>query len=1072
LKNPSINLLTSYKQGYVAEVKTKVYAEWNVNRFVDSVVTDNGKAISDSNWDNVWPKKSVVGYNRPTRGIVRSRLSTLTGLYGDDRTNAAGFKLADSFIDSKPDVRYTIASDDDIYRYWSSFQVTAGGASGGSYFFPEEQSLSVVYEKSVKVNKVVINLESSEALPRSFYVQVTTNGTNWTTIATNPTVGNDGVLTIWYSDAWITGNKPSNFSNESQTTIRGIKFAAAAMSKQGAPLSIIEISGRYEQDLSPYLISESHDMEISDVDQISPIGVASSNKASVTLDNTTELFYNESSTSPYAGLLDKNVKMWCDYVMSSETFRQWTMFTDAWNNQMSLEVSVDLYDQADFLQKVLAPATFWQGLTAGSIIWRLLDLAGCTAWAYSSSLDDVIAVPYYWTDKEKSIWENIQSIAQATQMAIYFDEFGVAQIRSAKTVFSNQPAATWNFTSERDGTILADIIEMGKSQTFNGSNQVDIKYTETKFTDFNNGLPKMEVVWEPDDTMVLRACPLSENLPADQMYFVIPQTEADTWPLTGMVNVEGEIISYEGKMYRAYNFFDNGIARYTTQVIKSEDERKKMDENTPEGIRWRNGYTGFFQITKRGDFGTTAKAHSIDSKFRYTYELVQGGSTNVEHWPGGVTRNPNSSTVTLKGRNGMDWNSLYTLRSTESAYATNYRYGCRMRIPSGQPANKGAGGLYIKGGSNNSGFFINLAATEVVEATQRASRNELRFQVRTRDGMQPMLNYIPAPIQINRDTWYDLEASTVYNNDGTMNVIVYIDGQAWYYTKISANEVADPYGRFGVFIQDNCIVEFDYLYAVGTADFGDPDGSSFYDNVKGGYIGNYFEKVIPYVAVTPGKITRGVRDASPGITGTGQQWLDEFGPVVHEIRKYEVDFEKTPVAHSYLYFSNTEQAACPAYFADSFSATFLLANTYRRNVVINGEDTLTFGADNSVDQKIFVYGRAFSDEDQQTETVKDEASIRKRGLNTTTFESSFIQSQESAKRLGDWIVSQWGDGTEEYTLSIFGNPFISIGDIVTINYPEKEIDPTEKFCVVALSGATSEGIETTLTVRKLRGIIK
>lgn len=1068
MKNPSLQLLTAYQQGFALQSSIKVYAEWNLNRFIDSVVTDNGIAPADTEWDNLYPKKSVVAANRPDSGIVRSRMPILTGSFTDDRANAAGLKLSPGFVDSKPGARYYLVSPDDAYTYWNSYKTTNGSSNAqGTFFFPEPQSLSVVYTSLVTVNKIVINLEISDGLPKNYAVQVTTNGSSWTTVAQNSPIDANGKLTVWFSDTWIAGNQPSNFTNNSKTTIRGIKFIADGMTKQGAGLSIIEISGRWFQDLSDYIVSEDNSFEVSDTSNISPIGVASSNQASVVLDNTASLFNNENEESPFYKLLDKNVLMWCDYVINNESFRQWTMYTDDWKNQLSDSVSVSLFDSAEPLQNIKVPATFWEGMTAGSIIWRLFDMAGFSNWNYKSSINDVIEVPYFWTDPEKSVWETIQDVAQGTQTAVYFDEYNVAQIQNAKTLFDKQPLPVWYFNSEDNGSSLADIIEIEKTAEYE-ANQVDIKYTETKFTDFNNGLPKMEVVWEPDDTVVLRATALLYDMDATQKNFVLPMEEAATWPLEGYANIEGEIVAYKGKYYRSYSYFDNGTYVYNDSLITSEDERKKLDELTPEGIRWRNGYNGWFVITDRGLFGTTARPHAVDYKYKYTYEVVTGGSTSVEHYPGGVVRNSNASTVTLKGRSDFTWNTLYTLRTTESAKATDYRYGTRIRFPSaGQPVNKGAGGLYIKGGSFNSGFYIDLAPTDLVEKIERATRNELRFQIRTRAGVHTTTNYIPPPVQINRDTWYDLEASTTLLSNGNMQVIVYIDGVIRYNTIIRADEIADTYGRFGTFIRDNCIAEFDYLYAVGMEDNSDPDNANFYDNVKGGYVGNYFDKVVPYKDVTPGVISRATRGTRPAGSAGDQQWLEEFGPVVHEIRKYDVDFEKSPVAHSYLYFSNLDQLACPAYVADSFGASFLLANTYRRNVVVSGEDTLTFGTDNSVEQKIFVYGRAFSDEEEQTETVKSEDLIRKRGLNAITFQSPYIQSKASAQRLGTWIVSHWGSGTEQYQLDVFGNPFISLGDIVSVNYPGKEIYPTTKFCVVSISRALREGITTSLTLRKL-----
>jgi hypothetical protein len=1063
LKKPSAALLAAYQTGYSLQVSTHVYAEWNMNRFVDGTVTDNGVAVVNPDRDTIWPKDSVLSFPRPARGIIRGRLSSLSGSFTDDTTHAAGLEVGAPFTDAKPAKRYYLVSNDDTYKYWTSEKVTSGSSNAqGTFFFPEAQSLQVVYEKPVKVNKIVIGLETSESYPKGHNVYVTTDGSTWQLIASNPAVADDGRITVWYSDAWIV-NKPSNFSNDSNTVIKGVKISAAGMDKQGAPFSVIELSARYQQELSEYLVNESSNLEVADTSNIAPLGAASSNKATVTLDNSDGRFYNE-GTGPYAGLLDKNVKMWCDYTINSESFRQWTMFTDTWDNQMTEEVGVSLYDNAEFLQNIKTGAVFWQGLTVGSVMWRLLDIAGISEWNYSSSVDDVSELPFYWNDPEATVWENISNLATATQTSIYFDEYNVAQIRNAKSLFATKPPV-WNFSAEENAGILPDIVSMNKSSEYE-ANQVDIKYTEMKFTDFNNGLPKMEVVWEPEDTVVLRASPLLYDMTDTQKIFTLPIEQAATWPLTGMANIEGEIISYSGKYYRSYLFFENGSSAYSDSLVKSEDERKKLDELTPEGIRWRNGYSGSFLIDKRGLFGTTAKPHSVNSKKNYTYEVVNNNSTSVEHWAGGVTKNPDESTVTLKGRNNFTSGTLYTLRTTDAVLTTNYRYGTRIRFPSaGQPVNKGAGGLYIKGGSFNSGFYVDLAPTDLVEAITR-TRNELRFMVRTRAGGS-VFGTQTVPVQINRDTWYDLEASTQLNADGTMSVQVYLDGVLRLQTKIKASEISDPKGKFGVFIRDNCIADFDYLYAVGTEDNADPDNSSFYDNVKGAYLGNYFDAVIPYQQISQGIVSRNTRDVRPSGSVAGQQWLDEFGPVVHEIRRYDVDFEKSPVAHSYLYFSNDQQITCPTYLGDAFGATFLLANTFRRNAIVSGEDTLTFGEDNSIDQKIFVYGRAFSDEDQQTETVKSEELIRKRGLNAITFDSTFVQSSASAKRLGQWIIDHWGNGTEDYQLEIFGNPFLSLGDIVTVSYAEKEIYPNTKFCIISLNNKTDTGIGTSLTLRRL-----
>src|SRR5690348_5378397 len=92
-------------------------------------------------------------------------------------------------------------------------------------------------------------------------------------------------------------------------------------------------------------------------------------------------------------------------------------------------------------------------------------------------------------------------------------------------------------------------------------------------------------------------------------------------------------------------------------------------------------------------------------------------------------------------------------------------------------------------------------------------------------------------------------------------------------------------------------------------------------------------------------------------------------------------------AHSYLYLSNTRQVSCLSYEADAFGARFLIANASRDNAVVKGEDTITFGPDNSVNQTMFVYGRSVYQDQEKSLIVRDEAEVRKSGRIKTEFTS-------------------------------------------------------------------------------------
>ena len=52
-------------------------------------------------------------------------------------------------------------------------------------------------------------------------------------------------------------------------------------------------------------------------------------------------------------------------------------------------------------------------------------------------------------------------------------------------------------------------------------------------------------------------------------------------------------------------------------------------------------------------------------------------------------------------------------------------------------------------------------------------------------------------------------------------------------------------------------------------------------------------------------------------------------------------------------------------------------------------------------------------------------------------------------------------------MQVFGNPLVSVGDIITINYPSNSLDGTQKFVVMNVSNSFNEGLETSITARTL-----
>jgi hypothetical protein len=59
------------------------------------------------------------------------------------------------------------------------------------------------------------------------------------------------------------------------------------------------------------------------------------------------------------------------------------------------------------------------------------------------------------------------------------------------------------------------------------------------------------------------------------------------------------------------------------------------------------------------------------------------------------------------------------------------------------------------------------------------------------------------------------------------------------------------------------------------------------------------------------------------------------------------------------------------------------------------------------------------------------------------FESTWIQKEDEAKELAEWMTNQWSMQQKVLTMQIFVNPILQVGDIIEVSYPSKQIYSSE-----------------------------
>jgi hypothetical protein len=1070
----STQLKNALKEGMALRSKPRVIAEWNHNRYTPIQTVDNfGHPEADNGYDlEVYPIESITEPLRPTAGLLKARAGEGAVIQG--------------YADTPRGYRTYTASPDAKYKYWTGpaqANTTTYTESGKifvtpGYVLPQPVQPYVLYSKTAFTNKLYICIENSWANPAVWDIQITTDGTNWTTVASQVTPDSQGRVQLYRQ---ADGSWSTTVYRDNPTYIRGIRLLVKSMARWNSWFNLVELGARLERDLSEWLIDYSVKHDMGEPDQITPIGITSSNTGSITLSNIDGIFNYDNPDSPYHGLIDANVKFTIDIGMDVSTWggsgyeyiRQATMYSEAWSGGEE-SVSINLKDSSKFLQEMTPLPELMENVSIGMAIWRILDAVGFVDYNYSRDAEVASnRIAFFWTDEERTVWDHIQDLCRTTQSAAWFDEYGVLQIKTRDSAFNKSAPIAWTLDYAKNGTKQPDIIDVEVGSNFE-ANKVTVKYTTTKLAEDSLGRPISEIVWQPEGDVVLRSSALVGNISATDMRFWIDKKDVTTWPYEGIVNIRGELIKYKGKGYRYYpkgRSYTGDIEKDTIfKVIYSTDEKNQIDrELSSEFHGWRNYFTGYMRVEERGWDISKPMAHDNIQDIWHSNGSYFGKTGGTQkRWNGGTKFMPTDSILRLqstgKKAGGDHW---YTARRGAWTGESPKFIGTRMKFPSNPKGKHTAAGIWVWGNiAQNNMYAIDIKCTKNID---RKTHNEIRVLKRVGGKVYTLgSGKKGVAYAIDYDRWYDIDVvvtstgrfTVAINGNVVMNVMDEADGNG---------DDLPITGRAGLYVRGDCVTDFEYFYmmADGGIQETDLDNQSYLDIIKGGYFSSQYYR--DFVTRTRYYRKRRGRKITLEERWYNQRYFDEFGNQVHEFRPYDIKFEKAPVVYSSLYVSNDSQAVVDQYIHSPFGAKFIVANASRINSVVNGEDKVTFGADNPVEQKMVITGRTVQRAEPKDYEVRNEQAIRARGEISLDFQSDWIQSESAAKALGDWIVQNWSEPCDEVEVTVFGNPLFQVGDIVSINYPPKDMEAaTHKYWVLGVSQQWDNGPATSLTLRRAR----
>ena len=208
-------------------------------------------------------------------------------------------------------------------------------------------------------------------------------------------------------------------------------------------------------------------------------------------------------------------------------------------------------------------------------------------------------------------------------------------------------------------------------------------------------------------------------------------------------------------------------------------------------------------------------------------------------------------------------------------------------------------------------------------------------------------------------------------------------------------------------------------------------------------------------------------------------FYDEFGSIFREAAYFNIKYDKAyPALYSMISptFNKLRGYTVSGFFGGAYGAEFLIFNatdtflffdeTVGNYLRIQG---ITFTQDSRYDLTVDNYFEKTSNfanpqikEDMtilspltQKELYNDIKTSRiSYGRNQFTLDSIYIQSADAANNLMKWLISKIMKPRKSVGVSIFANPTIQLGDILSINYSdsanESAFDPNKRFIVYSI----------------------
>lgn len=925
---------------------------------------------------------------------------------------------ADTFDNETTDTHYRVVGEDMNFTYWISANVSGGGGA------ITDVKPYVDWDTPQETNHILAHFDitASPISAIDVYTKATVGGA-WTLQVSDVAPDSDGVLSLHYhgGTSWTTTSPATNTS-----TIAGVMLHVKTLANVGNYVHLISLDGSLIRNVTSDIISLDISKSRAEQDAMTPMGLNQTNTLSLSLDDSTL------STYPIERNTKIVVQLGYDTTAEGGTANDLvpagTFFVDSFStSHLDATVSINASDRSRLLQEQFSANALLIDGSYKFVINELLRRNGISGFTFrfqdAANINRTYKIPYVWWTEDETIWEILNQIVRS-EMGFFFvneeDEIEIvdydhwALSATSQFTFNNSDIIDLSSSYEieaNDVTVNYNIYAESFSETSIINRGVDSD-GEVVITSTSR-VPVTQILWSPSDTVVLGSAVLQNDIndtdPTPPIR--ITWNTRDQIPLDkGEVNIEGEYFTYDGKTESAGVYVELAT---TARALRGSTARWHR-QDTSGWLKTREypaGYNGTY---------TTESMTFSDGKLNA--KLTESTSTNTAY---------------------VTWQKMYHPDTNYSG--TNYNvWGTKLTLKDhtpGVPIHNMAGLFLQDNAVNNEGYYFEVVGIETIErsgftiGSLRFYKSNADFSTRnglpnTPEGLAGYFFIIPSETPIELEVYQDLGVPGKY--------VVFANGV---FIADFTDNTYTPYERFGVYVRGNTKAEFEFLYAGSTTT--NPDIARYRgrNSITGGYLSQW-------------------RNANP----ESIDYYTEFQPDVREVREFEVDYSIYPALSAQILNVNDLESRILSNEFTPFNAKFTIENTSHESAVLHGTD-VDVSPGFEVNTKLAVYGPALILEASEQVRVKDNDSIRKRGIHSIEIDSSWIQSKDRASVIGEHIKNEWKTPVEFLELSCVPNPALQPGDRVTITWTERGI--TGDYYIVSSNISFDGGFSGSMQVRSV-----